>query len=372
MNRVKRWGQVLWQQSSQRISEGFIQFELQKKQWIEWLKLFLSTGETAVEKSGTQNQPPKEIEPLKIRNSEWLQEILTQLRPAYKQTIWLALAVNLLALLSSIFTLQVYDRVVAHSGYSSLVALVAGMLLVLVFDYFLRQGRAILMQRLGGRIEVALARAVFEKLMHIPTLQLEARSLAYWQSLFRDIELVRSICAGPVAMLIIDLPFLLLSLVLIALIAWPLLPVSLAAMIGFMVLAWLSGKNARVDSEREKERLLSRDVTLTELAQARLSLKSMGASETASNRWERQYASWMKESLERSREADRFRDLTNEMSTLNMVVTTSFGALAILNQLMTMGALISANILAGRLIGPLVQVVSYWRSMGQFWAAKNV
>ena len=335
--------------------------------WWAWAQLFVMTGQRpgGTLEAGTKGDTPLAIE------KDWLSGLLQSLKPAYKQTIWLALAVNSLALLSSIFTLQVYDRVVAHSGYSSLVALVVGMLLVLFIDYFLRQGRALLMQRLGGRIEVALVRAVFERLMHLPTLQLESRSLSYWQSVFRDIETVRSICAGPVAMLLIDLPFLLLSLGLIAMIALPLLPVTLVTLLGFSALAWLSGKNAKSDSEREKNRALSRDATLTELALSRVNLKVMGASQAATQRWEKQYALWMTESLQRSQEADRFRDLSNEMSTLNMVITTSFGALAILNQLMTMGALIAANILAGRMIGPLVQVVGYWRSMGQFWAAKK-
>ena len=49
----------------------------------------------------------------------------------------------------------------------------------------------------------------------------------------------------------------------------------------------------------------------------------------------------MGEALERGREADHYRDVAHAMSTLNTVVTTGFGALAILSQLMTMGALIA-------------------------------
>ncbi len=353
--------------SAQATSNSAGEFVGQARAWWEWIRLFLLTGQ----RPGRQGLSMPGAETSLNLEKDWLTSLLAALKPAYKQTIWLALAVNSLALLSSIFTLQVYDRVVAHSGYSSLVALVVGMLLVLFIDYFLRQGRALLMQKLGGRIEVALVRAVFDRLMHLPALQLEARSLAYWQSTFRDIETVRSVCAGPVAMLLIDLPFLVLSLGLIAMIALPLLPVTLVTLIAFSVLAWLSGKNAKSDSEREKVKALNRDSTLTELALSRVNLKVMGASQAASQRWEKQYALWMTESLERSKEADRFRDLTNELSTLNMVITTSFGALAILNQMMTMGALIAANILAGRMIGPLIQVVSYWRSLGQFWAAKK-
>jgi hypothetical protein len=100
-----------------------------------------------------------------LTGADWLRGLLLRMRPAYKQAIWMALAVNSLALLTAIFTMQVYDRVVAHAGYSTLAALVMGMLVVVALDYFLRTGRALLLQRVGGRIEVEIARAVFQRLL---------------------------------------------------------------------------------------------------------------------------------------------------------------------------------------------------------------
>lgn len=302
---------------------------------------------------------------------DWLRQLLKTMRPAYRQAIWMALAINSLALLTAIFTMQVYDRVVAHGGYSTLVALVMGMILVVAIDYALRTGRALLLQRVGGRIEVEIARAVFHRLLHLPTVELEKRSPAYWQAVFRDIELVRSTCAGATAMLVIDLPFLVLSLGLIALIAWPVVPVVLVSTLAFVVLAWYSGRSARENNEREKERVISRDVAIAELSGARVALKALGAGDSAAQRWELHYAQWMRESLQRSQESDRYRDMANELTTLNMVMTTTFGALAILSQLMSLGSLIAANILAGKLVAPLVQLVGQWRSWGQFLAAKR-
>lgn len=306
-----------------------------------------------------------------LTGADWLRGLLLRMRPAYKQAIWMALAVNSLALLTAIFTMQVYDRVVAHAGYSTLAALVMGMLVVVALDYFLRTGRALLLQRVGGRIEVEIARAVFQRLLRLPALELEKRSPAYWQAMFRDIELLRSTCAGATAMLLIDLPFLLLSFALIAVIALPLLPVVFLTMTAFVALAWYSGRSARENNEREKERVINRDIAIAELSGARLALKALGASEAASVRWESHYALWMRESMLRSQESDRYRDMANELTTLNMVMTTTFGALAILSQLMSLGALIAANILAGKLVAPLVQLVGQWRSWGQFLAAKR-
>lgn len=334
-----------------------------------WLRRFLIDPGPA--KPFAEGQPVRLIVESDAADADWLRSLLLRLRPAYKQAIWMALAINALALLTAIFTMQVYDRVVAHAGYSTLTALVLGMLVVVVIDYAMRTGRALLLQRVGGRVEVEIARAVFNRLLRLPTVELEKRSPAYWQLTFRDIELVRSTCAGATAMLLIDLPFLLLSFGLVALIAWPVVPVVLVTTAAFVGLAWYSGRGAKQNNEREKQLIIQRDVAIAELSGARVALKALGAGDSATRRWEMHYAHWMRESLMRSQESDRYRDLANEMSTLNMVMTTSFGALAILNQLMSMGSLIAANILAGKLVAPFVQLVGQWRSWGQFLAAKR-
>lgn len=301
----------------------------------------------------------------------WLHELLLPLRPAYKQAIMLAFLVNLIALGAAVYALQVYDRVIGHAGYATLLALSVGMLIAICLDHVLRTGRAHLLQRVGVQIEAEIARRAFARLLTLPTLVLETRPPAYWQTVFRDIELVRATCSGASALLLIDLPFLLLSLILLGLIAWPLLPVAIVTIAAFVILAWRSGQVTRHAAEIEREKLVGRDATIAELASARLMLKSAGANQTANARWEKNYVAWMGEALARSREADHYRDVAHGMTTLNTVVTTGFGALAILSQLMTMGALIAANILAGRMISPLVQLVGQWKQLGQFQAAKK-
>lgn len=302
---------------------------------------------------------------------DWLHQVLAPLRPAYIQVVVLAFGISMVGLLASLFSLQVYDRVIAKGGYSTLVALVLGMVLAIALDHLLRHGRGLLMQRVGARIEVAIARAVYERITRLPTLQLESRPPAFWQTTFRDIETIRATTAGATALLIIDLPFLVLTLGVIGLVAWPLLPVTLLAMVAFSLLAWRSGRVVSRGSEHEQVRLLSRDTLLADLAASRLHLKSLGASPGMQQRWEASYARWMDDALQRSREADHYREMAHAMSVSTTVITTTAGAVAILNQLMSMGALTASNILSGKLISPLTQLVSQWRAFGQFEAARK-
>lgn len=302
---------------------------------------------------------------------DWLRELLWPYRSAYRQALALSLAINILGLCAAVFSMQVYDQVVGHAGYSTLAALVIGMAIAIVMDHFFRAGRSMLLQRIGARVEVEIARETLHRMLNMPTLALEGRSAGFWQAVYRDIEIVRATCSGATAMLLIDLPFMFLSLVVLAVLALPLLPVALVTIVAFIVLAWRSGQATRGATETEREQLVSRDVVLNELASIRLSLKALGANESVHRRWEDYYARWMNESLARSREADHYRELAHAMTTANSVLTTSIGALAILNQLISMGALIATNMLAGRMVSPLVQLVGQWRTFGQFRAAKK-
>ncbi len=304
-------------------------------------------------------------------SEDWLRHILEPHRTAYKQTIWLALAINFMGLFAAIFSLQVYDRVVAHAGYATLFALVTGMVIVIAMDHVFRSGRAVVLQQVGAQIEVAIARGVFRRMMALPTPQLEKLPPSYWQAVYRDVEVVRGTFSGATAMLLIDLPFVLLSLFAVALIALPLLPVALVTIAAFVLLAWRSGEVTRDATESEREQLVHRDAAIAELASARLHLKALAAHDPAAMRWDGRYAAWLDESLSRSREADHFREMAHGMTTANTVMVTTVGALFILGQHLTLGALIATNILTGRMVSPLVQLVSQWRMFGQFKSAKK-
>ena len=301
----------------------------------------------------------------------WLQEILKPLKGAYRQVIWVALAINFIALFASLFSLQVYDRVIQKGGLVTLVALIIGMLFALALDQILREGRGVLLRRIGVRIEVAIAKLVYERLTQLPALALEMRPPAFWQTMFRDIELIRATTAGGIALLLVDIPFIFITFLLLAFIAWPLVPVMIVVLVAFLILSFRSEATLSGGSEQEKIKMMARDAVLADMSAGRMHLKYMGPTAAERTQWQSHYGMWLEESLQRSAESDKYRDYGQGLSALTTVVVTSVGALAILNQSMSMGALIAANILVGKLVSPLTQLVSQWRAIGQFVSAVN-
>ena len=170
--------------------------------------------------------------------ADWLKPLLKPLRPALREVVLMSLFINILALALPVFILQVYDRVVFYQGLSTLYALVIGVTIAIGFDFLLRQARARLLQRAAVGIDARLGEKLFDKFMSLPLRALEGRPASHWHVLFRDVDTVRNVFCGSTAVLAADMPFVVLFVVLIFVIAAPIAWVILIAIPLFVLLAW--------------------------------------------------------------------------------------------------------------------------------------
>ena len=74
--------------------------------------------------------------------------------------------------------------------------------------------------------------------MAVPLDMLEAKPANHWQSLYRDVDTVRNTLSGASALLVVDLPFALMFLGLILVIATPIAVVLVLILPLFMFVAW--------------------------------------------------------------------------------------------------------------------------------------
>lgn len=296
----------------------------------------------------------------------WLKEFLEPMRAMFKEVLVVSLFVNLLAVAVPVFVLQVYDRVVFHAGLTTLQGLVIGMAIVIGFDFVLRQTRAKVMQSVALKLDVAVGRRLFEKIMALPLRNLESRPASYWQLLFRDVEAVRNTLSGASAILCADLPFAVLFLTVVFLIAWPVAWVLVVVFVIFVVLAWRSGKVVAAAAEEEKTKIINRDGLISEMIMGRSTIKALAMADHIRPLWEDRQAEAISQSMVRGTKTDAFVNTGHGLTMLTTVAMTTVGAVAIMNQELTIGGLIAANMLSGRLLGPLNQLVGAWRNFVSF------
>ena len=296
----------------------------------------------------------------------WLRTIVDPLRPVARELLAASLFVNLLALAAPIFVMQVYDRVIGHSGLETLKGLVIGMVLVLAFDYVMRQSRGRVMQMVALRIDVEVGTRLFDKLMRLPLRTLEGRPTAFWQQLFRDVDALRNTLSGASAILLADLPFVFVFLGVIFIIGKPLAAVFLVMFLLFILLAWRSGRALADSAQREKNVTASRDALVAEIVAGRGIVKSVGLDRAVRPLWEERQAGAIEHAIQRGAVADGYVTIGTELTQMASILLTTVGAIYIIDHELSMGALVACNMLSARLYGPINQLVGAWKSFGGF------
>ncbi|MEL6977261.1 MAG: peptidase domain-containing ABC transporter [Pseudomonadota bacterium] len=282
------------------------------------------------------------------------------------QLIAMSIVINLLALAAPLFVLQVYDRVVPHDGMTTLVGLMIGVVGVLAFDFILKQSRSRLVQLVALRVDVSLSRALFRRITGLPLKALERRQDAEWRMLMRDAEAVRDTTAGPTVALLVDLPFAVIFVAVIAFAAPPLAGVLLALLPVYILLAALSSAVITRAARAEHGAARGHSSLVGELVAGRETVKALGLGPHLMSRWEDGQADVIDRSLARGAHTDAFANLAATTAVLTTVLLTSVGAAAIIDLQLTMGALIAANMLAARIVQPLSQLINLWRAFDRY------
>ncbi|HEX4192802.1 MAG TPA: ABC transporter transmembrane domain-containing protein, partial [Stellaceae bacterium] len=158
----------------------------------------------------------------------WFWGTLSSFWHVYTHAIVASLVVNLVALASPLFVMNVYDRVVPNNATATLWVLASGVFVAFLFDFILRTARSYFVDSAGKNADVVLASKLFE---HVMGMRYEARpaSSGALAANLREYETLREFFTSATLLSFADLPFALLFILIIGLIAGPVALVPLLA-----------------------------------------------------------------------------------------------------------------------------------------------
>ncbi|MES1152520.1 MAG: ABC transporter transmembrane domain-containing protein, partial [Dongia sp.] len=183
----------------------------------------------------------------------WFWTNVAKFIPVYAEVVVAALLINIFTIVTSIFSMQVYDRVVPNKAESTLWYLVGGAILVFIFDFGLRTLRAYFLDKAGKSLDRKVSSSLFE---HILSIRMAAgpQSAGAFASNIQSYETLRDFFTSATLSAVIDLPFVLIFLVIIYVIAGAvaLVPLILVPLvIGISILVQFPMKKAVERSYRE-------------------------------------------------------------------------------------------------------------------------
>lgn len=274
---------------------------------------------------------------------------------------WLTLSslfINLGVFVPSLFGMLVYDKVVHNGVFETLWALAIGVVLYLAIELCLRTLRVRDIERVAMAVDQLIDQRLFAAL-----LQPSARSgaqpgmAARFLTLYRDLASARDFFSSQYLLAMADVPFLVLVLLVIGLIAWPLLMVVLV-WVGLYVLVgqWLKDRTLAQTRDVNTEQA-------TKLALLTDTLSSLDTLRTshAGSRMQQRFGAT---SLQLARASRKLRlsvvlqtHWQMAVSLLSYVSLLVVGAYLIYGQHITVGALIAVSMLSGRTLGTVGQVL---------------
>jgi ATP-binding cassette subfamily C protein LapB len=289
-----------------------------------------------------------------VRLKHWFWGTLAENRGIYRDVMVAAFVVNMFALAMPMFTMNVYDRVVPNRSIETLWVMAIGVVIIVIGDLVLRTMRGYFLDWASTRIDVKLSARIMERVLGI-RMENRPSSVGSFASNLRSFETVRDFITSATITTLIDVPF---GLVFIFVMAWISLPMVIPVIVGgivMLVYAFSVQTKMHELSETMYRASALRNATLIESLVGLETVKALGIEGSMQRKWEHS-ASFLTEVGSKLRLLSQsINNGSNAIQQIITVVLVVLGVYMVTNGFLTMGGLIACTMLASRALVPISQ-----------------
>ncbi|KMT63950.1 type I secretion system permease/ATPase [Catenovulum maritimum] len=292
---------------------------------------------------------------LKTKQGHWFWSTLQLSLPIYKDALLAAVFINLFAIASPLFVMNVYDRVVPNSAIDTLWVLAIGMLIVMCFDFALKQARAHLLDLAAKKSDVILSSTLFEKVLRM-NMSSRPQSVGAFAKNIQEFDSIRDFITSATIAAFIDIPFSILILVTIAILSGSLAIIPVGAIVIMLAYSfWVKGKMRAIVEEGGRYSTM-KNAHLIETLAGIETLKLNSAESQFQKKWEELVGNIATWNIDIRKMGTSVSNVTGFVTQLSSVLIVVFGVFLISDGLVSMGALIAAVMLGNRVMQPYSQV----------------
>ena len=285
----------------------------------------------------------------------FIPEFLRQ-RGAFSDIVIAALSLHLLALATPIFFQLMIDRVVVHKVEATMTVLIIGVFCAIAFEMLLNYARSYILLYATSKIDMRLASTIFVKLLSLPVDFFERNLAGVISKHMQQDQRIREFLSGRLLLTTLDATALLVYVPILAYYSIALTAVVLfcalmvAAIIGFMSRPFRRRLQELYRAEGERQGLL------IEAIHGINTVKSLGLEPAQSKAWDQSSANSVERRIEVGRISTTARTISQGIEKIMTVMVIWIGVTLIFKGELSIGALVAFQILAGRVISPLVQI----------------
>lgn len=285
---------------------------------------------------------------------QWFWGTIRQFKPLYYRVGIAALIINLVALVSPLFVMNVYDRVVPNASFETLWVLAAGAVAAYAFDTIFRQLRSYFVDVAGKGADILLASRIFSQLLNL-RLQQQPMSAGAMANQLRDYDSLRDFFTSSTIVALVDMPFMIFFVFIIGLLGGPifvlpLMAIPIVAAVCFSLQYQMFNLSRQIAYESDMKH-----GHLVETINALENIKAIGSQSHAQGVWETVSGATAKVSTKVKFLNNMALNFAYWSTQFVYVVMIVWGVFRITDGLMTTGALVACSMLVMRAMAPVSQ-----------------
>ncbi len=301
-------------------------------------------------------EPPNPADKPDPNFASQLKAALRPFRPVIAEGIIATLLIGMLTLATSMFSMQVYDRVIPIQSEDTLIVLGTGVLLIIALELLLKFSRSKLMEQVTIGVDSQLSRQIYERLLAVRLDRLPA-SIGSLASQIRGYEQIRNFYTASTLFGLADLPVAVIFLVIIATVGTvsvamiPLIVAVLCLMLGL----WMR-QRINLLARQGAEWTNRKTGLLVETVEGIETIKSGAGGFKFLSRWLEITRQTVRNDLDMRHANEHINYWAATLQQVSYALMVVVGAYAVISNNMTIGALIACSILGGRVLTPIMAI----------------
>ena len=295
----------------------------------------------------------------------WFLPSLWRYRRPLMHVLLASLFVQVFALVTPLLFQVVVDKVLSHEGYSTLIVLTVGIVLVGLFDVVLQYLRTYALTHTTNRIDVEVGQRLFRHLLHLPLSYFKTRAAGQTVARVRELENVRAFLTGQGLFSALDLVFAIVFIAVLFAYSWKLSIVVVLSIPLYMLVA-LGFRPVLQEMVREKFNASA--VSQQFLVEAVVGIQTVKASAVEpimQQQWEERLAVYVKQSFSATIVSAIAQNGIAHISRLTTALLMLFGAKAVIDGELSVGGLVAFNMISAQVTAPVLRLSQLYQDFQQ-------
>ena len=282
-----------------------------------------------------------------------------------------SLMINILALGLPIVILQVYDRIIPNQAMESFSLLMAGLIIVIIIDSFLKIFRSILLSWEGARFDHRESLHAMNHILDAESTAYSSKPTSFYLDKMHALEKIQEFYSSQSILLAMDLPFVFIFLTLIWVIAGPLILIPLVLLGIFFAVSSKVGNHLRAALKQRSTMEERRQNFIVETLTGIHTIKSMAMESLMLRRYERLQKQSAESVCELAKINSSIQGIGATISQLAVVCFASIGSIYVIDGVLTIGALAAGTMLSSRVLQPGLNAMNIWTQFQSVRLAHN-